>query len=221
MYTPDQGHINPLKLMAALRCAFQKAGGTFVSGQSVSLIQPQSSGTVSLKTVRGDYECRRLVVAAGHGSNRLLSSLGERLAIYPQRGQLMVSERCPRVLRVPVLCVRQTADGTFLIGLSTEDCGLNTRVTAAAMKSQAANAVRLFPGLGRVNWVRSWGAIRVMTPDGAPIYSTLRRNENISVVALHSAVSLAPLAVQEVAPWILGTRQHELLPHFCHERFTV
>ena len=29
MYTPEQGHVNPLKLLAAMRCAFQKDGGIF------------------------------------------------------------------------------------------------------------------------------------------------------------------------------------------------
>ena len=75
--------------------------------------------------------------------------------------------------------------------------------------------------LGQVNWVRAWGAIRVMTPDGAPIYSRLPEHDNITVVALHSAVSLAPLAVNIVAPWIAGSGDHELLPHFRNGRFDV
>jgi glycine/D-amino acid oxidase-like deaminating enzyme len=75
--------------------------------------------------------------------------------------------------------------------------------------------------LAQVNWVRAWGAIRVMTPDGAPIYSRIPEHDNITVVALHSAVSLAPLAVNIVAPWIAGIGDHELLPHFRNGRFDV
>ena len=111
--------------------------------------------------------------------------------------------------------------GTFVIGLSTEDCALDTRVTTSAMKSQATDAIRLFPMLARLNWVRAWGAIRVMTPDGAPIYSRVPGHDNITVVALHSAVTLAPLAAREVAPWILGVRKHELLANFANGRFDV
>lgn len=221
MYTPEQGHVNPLKLMAAMRCAFQKRGGTFIGAQTVSAIVPESSGTLTLKTNTGDYQCQKLVVAAGHGSTRLLAPLGEKLHIFPQRGQLMVTQRHERVLTVPLLCVRQTPDGTFVIGLSTEDTALNTRVTPSAMKSQASNAIRLFPMLAKVNWIRAWGAIRVMTPDGAPIYSRIPGYDNITVVALHSAVSLAPLAANVVAPWIWGTSDHELLPNFSNGRFDV
>ena len=221
MYTPEQGHVNPLKLMAAMRCAFQRKGGEFIGAQTVSRIVPESNGTILLKTNSGDYQCKKLVVAAGHGSTRLLAPLGEKLHIYPQRGQLMVTQRHERVLTIPMLCVRQTPDGTFVIGLSTEDTAFDTRVTASAMKGQASNAIRLFPMLANVNWVRAWGAIRVMTPDGAPIYSRIPGYDNITVVALHSAVSLAPLAANVVAPWIWGTGSHELIPKFSNGRFDV
>lgn len=221
MFTEEQGHVNPLKLLAAMRCAFQEKGGTFHGGQTVSAILPKKDGTVLVKTSQGDYQCEKLVVAAGHGSIRLLRSLGEKLHIYPQRGQLMVTQRYRRVLTVPTLIVRQTPDGTFVIGLSTEDTALDIRVTPEVMKHQAANAIRLFPMLGKLNWIRAWSAIRVMTPDGAPIYSKIPGHDNITVIALHSAVSLAPLAANVVAPWILGIREAGQISQFSNGRFDV
>lgn len=131
----------------------------------------------------------------------------------------MVTERQKRMLPVPILCVRQTNDGTFLVGLSTEDTAMDTRTTAEAMKNQAANAIRLFPQLAKVNWLRAWSAIRVMTPDGAPIYSRVEGFDNIFVLALHSAVSLAPMKLSAIAPWILGKTEPELIHHFRNGRF--
>lgn len=221
MYTAEQGHVNPLKLLAALRCAFQKKGGIYHGAQSVGSILPRKDGTVVVTTSQGSYQCEKLVIAAGHGSIRLLHSLGEKLHIYPSRGQVMVTERHKRMLTVPVLCVRQTPDGTFLIGLSTENTALDTRVTPEAMKNQAANAIRLFPQLAGLNWIRAWGAIRVMTPDGAPIYSRVAGHDNITVLALHSAVSLAPMKISAIAPWILGKSEAKQLTHFKNGRFNV
>jgi len=40
-------------------------------------------------------------------------------------------------------------------------------------------------------------------------------------VALHSAVSLAPLAFSMVAPWILGIGEHPLIQKFSNGRFHV
>lgn len=221
MYTAEQGHVNPLKLLAAVRCAFQNKGGVYHGGTSVSAIKPQGDGTIRIQTSHGEYSCGKLIVAAGHGCKRLLAPLGEKLHVYPQRGQLMVTQRYRRILKIPILCTRQTPDGTFLIGLSTEDTAMDSRVTLQAMQNQAANAIRLFPLLKRLNWVRSWAAIRVMTPDGAPIYSRLRDHANITVLALHSAVSLAPLKISAIAPWILGKEEASQIRSFSNERFHV
>lgn len=221
MYSAEQGHVNPLPLLAALRCAFQKKGGTYFGGLSVSAIEPREDGTAIVKTSKGNYQCGKLVIAAGHGSSRLLTTLGQKLHIYPQRGQLIVTERMKRVLRFPILSVRQTMDGTFMIGLSTEDTAHDTHVTVEAMKNQASNAIKLFPELGKLNWVRGWGAIRVMTPDGGPIYDRLAEHKNIYLLAGHSAVTLAPVQTKNLASWILEKDEAPQISSFSNGRFNV
>lgn len=221
MYTADQGHANPLKVLTALRCAFQKRGGIYHGGQTVGKVHPQKDGTTMVETSRGRYICEKLIIAAGHGARRLTHNLGEKLNIYPCRGQLMVTERHKRVLEVPILNVRQTPDGTFLIGLSEEDTAHDTGITMTAMRNHAREAIRLFPELARLNWVRAWGALRVMTPDNAPIYSRLQDHENIFVLALHSALSLAPMKISAIAPWILGNQEAAQIKHFSNGRFNV
>ena len=221
MYTAEQGHVNPLKVLGAVRSAFQKKGGEYHGAHSVTAIIPQKDGTITVNTSKGIYSCGKLVIAAGHGSQRLLAPLGQKLHMYAERGQLMVSERYKRILKIPVLCTRQTPDGTFLIGYSTEDTAHDSKVTLSTMKNLASNAVRIFPILKKLNWVRSWGALRIMTPDGAPIYSKIPEYENITMLAMHSALSLAPLKTSTIAPWILGKSEDSQIAHFSNERFNV
>jgi glycine/D-amino acid oxidase-like deaminating enzyme len=221
MYSAEQGHVNPLPLLGALRCAFQKKGGTYFGGLSVSRIEPNDDGTVTIHTNKESYQCNKLVVAAGHGSTRLLGELGVKLHIYPQRGQLIVTERVKKVLTFPILAVRQTMDGTFMIGLSTEDTAYDAKVTVEAMKSQASGAIKLFPELAKINWVRGWGAIRVMTGDGSPIYERLPEHKNIYVIAGHSAVTLAPVKEKQIASWILEKDEAPQIAHFSNGRFNV
>lgn len=221
MYSPEQGHVNPLTLLAAIRGAFLKNGGEYFGGLSVSRIEPNADSTTTVTTSKGDYQCDKLVIAAGHGSSRLTAHLGQKLHIYPQRGQLIVTERAKRVLTFPILAVRQTMDGTFMIGLSTEDTAHDTKVTVEAMKSQASNAIQLFPELAKINWVRAWGAIRVMTPDGGPIYDRLPEHKNIYILAGHSAVTLAPLKTKHIASWILEKEEAPQISHFSNGRFNV
>lgn len=221
MFSSEQGHVNPLTLLGAMRCAFQKKGGEYYGGCSVSRVEPNNDGTTTVRTNQGDYRCKKLVVAAGHGSTRLLKPLEIDVKVYPQRGQLLVSERREKALNFPILAVRQTLDGTFMVGLSTEDVGYDEGVTVEAMKSQAANAIKLFPELAKVNWVRGWGAIRVHTPDGAPIYERLPEHKNIYLLAGHSAISLAPLKTKHIASWILEKEEESLISKFSHGRFNV
>ena len=221
MYSAEQGHVNPLPLLAALRCAFQKRGGSYFGGLNVSAVVPQGDGTTIVITSQGSYQCEKLVIAAGHGSSRLLTTLGHKLHVYQQRGQLMVTERAKRVLRFPILAVRQTVDGTFMIGLSTEDTAHDAHVTIEAMKSQASNAIKLFPELGKLNWVRGWGAIRIMTPDGGPIYDRLPDQKNIYILTGHSAVTLAPAMTHHIARWILEKEEAPQISHFGNGRFNV
>jgi glycine/D-amino acid oxidase-like deaminating enzyme len=221
MYSAEQGHVNPLPLLAAMRCAFQRKGGEYFGGCSVSAVEPKGDGSVTVKTSAGDYQCEKLVIAAGHGSSRLLANLSTKLNIYPQRGQLIVTERVKRVLPFPILSVRQTMDGSFMIGLSTEDTAHDAHVTVEAMKNQATNAIRLFPELAKINWVRGWGAVRVMTSDGAPIYDQLPEHKNIYFLAGHSAVSLAPLIANQIASWVLGKEEAPQISHFSNGRFNV
>jgi len=221
MYSPEQGHVNPLLLLGAMRHAFQKKGGIYHGGTTVSKIDPKGNGMIELTTSNGTMVCEKLIVAAGHGSTRLLSELGVHLKIYPQRGQLIVTERVKKVLHFPILAVRQTMDGTFMIGLSTEDTAHDVQVTVEAMNSQARNAIRLFPDLANLNWVRGWGAVRVMTPDGGPIYEQLAEHTNIFIVAGHSAVSLTPVMENQISQWILGTEEAPQISHFSNGRFNV
>ena len=55
-------------------------------------------------------------------------------------------------------------------GDSKEDVGLDTGTTTDVMATIAHRAITMFPLLAKVRLIRSWGALRVMTPDGYPIY---------------------------------------------------
>jgi glycine/D-amino acid oxidase-like deaminating enzyme len=68
----------------------------------------------------------------------------------------------------------------------------------------ADRAVRMFPLLGRLNVVRSWSALRVMSPDGFPIYDQSLRYPGAFGVTCHSGITLAPAHAYHLAPLIAG-----------------
>ena len=54
----------------------------------------------------------------------------------------------------------------------------------------AAVALGLLGFLGTLRVIRQWAGLRVLTPDGAPIYYESRSHRGIYVVACHSGVTL-------------------------------
>ncbi|MDA3791660.1 MAG: FAD-dependent oxidoreductase [Desulfobacula sp.] len=220
MFVQGAGHVNPLFLLRAMRKAFVDQGGEFIPGESVMEICPRQSDII-IRTTKNEYGCKKLVVAAGHGSTRLMGTLGVNLHLYPQRGQLLVTNRMKPLLPIPLLTVRQTAEGTFMIGVSNESAGHDTRVTVAVLKDQAKKGIAVFPMLAGLKWVRCWAALRVMTPDGSPLYDTIPGHDNIFVLAGHSAISNAPLHASTIAPWIISGIKPKRIEGFGLGRFNV
>jgi glycine/D-amino acid oxidase-like deaminating enzyme len=73
--------------------------------------------------------------------------------------------------------------------------------------------------LGQLNVVRVWGALRVMTPDGYPIYQESKSCPGAYVVTCHSGVTLAAAHAFRIAPWIDGAAAPEELDAFRGDRF--
>ena len=65
--------------------------------------------------------------------------------------------------------------------------------------------MRTFPVLASLGLVRAWGALRVMSPDGFPIYQESPNYPGAFVTTCHSGVTLAAAHAFRVAPWITGS----------------
>ena len=117
--------------------------------------------------------------------------------------------------------VRQTAEGTLQIGDSHEDVGLDDSTTLDVIEQLARRAVRIFPHLAKVRLNRAWGALRVMTPDGVPIYQQSAEHRGAFAVSCHSGVTLAALHAGAIAEWIAGESPHPLITEFSSKRFDV
>jgi glycine/D-amino acid oxidase-like deaminating enzyme len=67
--------------------------------------------------------------------------------------------------------------------------------------------------------VRAWGALRVMSPDGFPIYQQSERCPGAFVVSCHSGVTLAARHASAIAPWVLGGPAPDDIAAFEGRRF--
>lgn len=218
IHGPLDGHASPLKLLRALLQAFRSLGGELVAGQRVESIEPRTGGFV-VHAGGVAQGCQRVVLAAGLGNRALAPWVGLNAPVQPNRGQILVTERLRPFLRHPTLYVRQTAEGVLQIGDSKEDAGYDDHTTLEQLSMIAARAMRCFPLLQGVNIVRTWGALRVMSPDGLPIYEASARCPGAFVVTCHSGITLAGQHAGPLVDWILGGPEPEPIRGFKAARF--
>lgn len=197
------GHTSPLRLLRALMQAFEGLGGRYVPGARVESILYRAGG-FEVRSGAATHAASRLVLAAGLGNRTLAPLVGLSAPVTPNRGQVLVTERLQPFLTHPTLYVRQTGEGVVQIGDSKEDVGYDDATTLAQLSRIAARAAKCFPLLEGVNIVRTWGALRVMSPDGYPIYQASVQCPGAFVVTCHSGITLAPQHAGPLADWIRG-----------------
>jgi glycine/D-amino acid oxidase-like deaminating enzyme len=219
-YCPLDGHCNPLKLLRALHAATFRAGGAHRAGHAVTRIVPRGSA-FTLETDGGAIGAEKVVLAAGLGNAALAPMVGLDAPVRPNQGQLIVLERVPRFLALPLETIRQTDEGTVLIGDSRQDVGFDESLGPDVLAAMAARALRVFPALEAARVVRAWAALRVMSPDGFPIYEQSATNPGAFVATCHSGVTLAAGHVYAFAPAVAAGGLPESFRPFAARRFAM
>jgi glycine/D-amino acid oxidase-like deaminating enzyme len=174
-----------------------------------------------MTTRSGEVRAAKVVLAAGVDNVRLAPMVGLNVPVRPQRGQLIVTERTAPFLHYPMQTVRQTDEGTVMIGDSQEEVGADPSVTRDVTAVLAHRAIRLFPQLANMNIVRSWGCLRVMTKDGFPIYEQSVACPGAFNASCHSGVTLAAAHALFLAPQIAAGELSRDLAPFGTKRFDV
>ncbi|MHA7777947.1 NAD(P)/FAD-dependent oxidoreductase [Roseibium sp. M-1] len=200
-FCPLDGHVNALRLFHTVHSACLKRGATYLANAAVTRIDPSPSD-YRLATQKGELRAEKIVLAAGLGNVDLAPMVGLTAPLRPERGQLLVTEKLDKILPYPVGTLRQTDEGGVMIGASKEDAGYDTRTTPDVLAGLAADAVRMFPVLARARIVRTWSALRIMSPDEFPIYDQSFWGPGAYLVTCHSGITLAAAHALDLAPSI-------------------
>jgi glycine/D-amino acid oxidase-like deaminating enzyme len=218
VWCAHDGVVNPLRLLQALHRAFVGAGGCIAAGTPVTGIGGRPP-VVALADGRR-LEADLVVLAAGLGIAPLARGVGIDVPIRPERGQILVTERLRHLIRMPSAALRQTQDGTILIGATREDAGFSTATSLEAQRELTRRAIATCPGLADARLTRGWAALRVLTPDGAPIYDRPDSDVPVVVVTCHSGVTLAAAHARLLAPAIASGALASGFRPFGLNRFT-
>ena len=220
-WTPYDGHVNSLALFHALHKGFAASGGTYLPNRPVT---EAAAAPRDFRIEAGGETVAApcIVLAAGLGNAMLAPLFGLDAPVRPQRGQILVTERTTRpAWPMPLGNIRQTPEGSILLGSSEEEVGFDTGQNPAVMRRIARRAVMSFPFLGGLQIVRAWAALRVMPPDGHPIYDESERFPGAFTANCHSGVTLAGAHARLLAPMIAGGALDPTMAPFSAKRFDV
>lgn len=213
------GDCHSLSLYRALAEGFVRAGGRLLANEPVRSIVPLGPGyLVTSEETR--LHADKVLIAAGLATNALAEPLGFPEMVRPQKGQILVSERTTPFMPLVASGIRQTPEGTVLIGDTKEDAaGTDDRSRVEGIRALATRAAAIYPRLRSVRIVRSWAALRVLTQDGDPVYDESPTHPGVFVATTHSGVTLAPVHRGLLAQWILHGQRPVELPAFTAQRF--
>ena len=212
-FCPIDGHASPLYLLRALHQDLD-----YRPNRRVCAIEARP-GRFTVKTGTETYIAPRIVIAAGLGSRDLAPMAGLHMPVFPLQGQIIVTERVRPLIDYPTHLLRQTAEGTVMLGDSQEDVGFDTSTRIAVLKKIADRNTRIFPALKDASIIRMWAALRVMSPDGFPIYEQSEQFPGAFAASCHSGVTLAAAHALALAPAILDGVLPALLSAFTAGRF--
>jgi glycine/D-amino acid oxidase-like deaminating enzyme len=219
-FTAYDGHANSLNLLHALHKGFAALGGTYLPHRTVgyAAVAPHD---FRIADGADEIAAPKIVLAAGLGNAELAPLFGLSAPVRPQKGQILVTERAGRLFEMPTTTVRQTIEGGIMIGDSMEDVGFDTSQGPAVMQAMARRAVLSFPWLAELQIVRAWAALRVMPPDGTPIYDESAKFPGAFTANCHSGVTLAGAHANAFAPMVAAGALDPALAPFSARRFDV
>jgi glycine/D-amino acid oxidase-like deaminating enzyme len=218
-FCPMDGHVNSLRTFRAFHAGLKLFGVDYFPERPVAAIA-RSGGEFRLSTEQGELRAGKVVLAAGNTNQALAPMVGLSAPMGPTRGQIIVTERTVPFLPHPLTTIRQTDEGTVMIGDSKEDQLDDRALNHSVSAVMADRAQRMFPLLARLNIVRTWSGIRVMPQDGFPIYDQSEREPGAFVACCHSGVTLASNHAFEIARMVAaGALDPELVGAFSARRF--
>ncbi|MGH6814443.1 MAG: NAD(P)/FAD-dependent oxidoreductase [Hyphomicrobiaceae bacterium] len=208
------GYANSYLTGLAYRRALLEAGVHIYERTSASAVDREPS-LFTVRTDRGLFSGRRLVIAGGTWIEPMLAWLGIALPIETLVNQLCVTERVRPVMRTQVgiasglLSLKQYPHGTVVIGGGWRGTGSRDTGQTALLPENIVGNIRLachaIPGLRAARLARCWGGFEAETADALPAVGPLPGIADAYVCGgVHSGYTSGPYIAKLLAEHIMG-----------------
>jgi glycine oxidase len=212
LHFPDDGQVDPPRLLRALYIAAAQAGATFRSGAYVRAVAAEAGvvrGVVLEDGTRVSSD--HVVLAAGSWSTLVEGIPLEPSAVRPVRGQMVELETREPALKHVVFGPRcylvPREDGRILVGSTLEFVGYRREVTAGAIRDLLGAAIELVPSLSDAVLGRTWSNFRPYSDHGRPLIGASEvRGLILATGHYRNGILLAPVTAEIVRALVLGEK---------------
>jgi glycine oxidase len=170
LWAPQDGALDPERLVRALLADAQRLGVAVVGDQAIG-IEADGRSVTGVKGNAARYRAPEVVVAAGAWS-ALIQGLPRQLPVQPVRGQMVALPWPAGVARAIVYnkdSYLLARGHEAILGSTMEYVGFRPEVTSEGLAQIIAATMSLCPGLTRAKIRRSWAGLRPISADGLPI----------------------------------------------------
>jgi sarcosine oxidase subunit beta len=218
LYTKRGGHVNPQRASQAFAWAFLDRGGLIHEQTPVLSIEEKNGRVTGVGTADGTTISAGTVLNCAGPQIALLSRpLGIEVPIAAARVEAAITTPLPKQFEVALvgngLSVRQTRRGNILfcggphewinVDLTSEPAKPSTPV----MQGEARRLLELFPALGNLSLLRTWGGAVELTPDHACILERAIEPMGLIIAATSGhGIGLAPALGKVISELIVDGR---------------
>lgn len=240
--SPLDGQVNPIALTLGFALGAKAAGVQVRTGSAVKGIDLAGGRISAVQTETARIQTDTVVNAAGALAPEIGAMVGLKIPITPRRGQILITEACPPMIRHCMISARyiaakynpevvreagegisieQTESGNFLLGSTREFVGYDKQTTPKGLRHIAAQTGGIIPALHRLNVIRAFAGLRPYTPDGLPILGPVAQVPGFIMAAGHEGdgIALSPITGELIAQLIAKGKSEFPLEAFRLSRF--
>ncbi|MDR2133292.1 MAG: FAD-binding oxidoreductase [Clostridiales Family XIII bacterium] len=231
-WCPTDGHANPLLVTLAFYRAARRLGVDFVTGAEAVSLRKKRGRVVAVVTACGSvYEGDGVLVAAGYGAGKLLTTAGIDVPMAPVLMEMLVTEEAPPMFfqmlgaAMSDFYGHQTKHGSFIFGgthgfEAYTDSG-RLAGTSVAASNTCRGVIGYFPVLKDLKILRTWAGVLDDCFDHIPVMDNPVEAPGLTVGCGFSGhgFGLAPVAGLLLSQLALGDAPALPLDRFKYDRF--
>jgi D-amino-acid dehydrogenase len=178
----------------------REKGGAIEEGVRVESIEREGTRVARVRTSRGDFSGREVVLALGAWSPQFAREIGLDLPIQPGKGYSITYTRpalCPRiplVLKERSVCVTAWSSG-YRLGSTMEFSGYDTSLNRTRLDAIRRGAAEYLIEPEGPAVVEEWYGWRPMTPDDLPMLGRAPRMDNLVLATGHGMLGVSMSAI--------------------------